>query len=342
MKSLVSTLLLAIVLALSFLIVFSTQDQRFNLPAQQPRSPDLQTDGSGRAYVSAGSQLYRLNSSLGLEEVRELRSEAVNISLSSDGRWLVVCLTDLSCEVYNANRNFSAGHVFRRENVITSTENIALFAAEDSFYVGSITTDNHNEAAQQQILLGQYRLSALNLGIAEVWNNYSITQFNFERNFYSGFIFGDSAYYFAIDSNPASFRGIRVMRVCHNSNFSALHELTIGCGGIAPTSNTRISGVSLVRDFAGLSGTTVVLSRSRPGNNQNYVCLYSLEAINDVMQRKYRSCSSAGNESAEEIALAWVDPDQRPLCSSFQVCMLDSLSFSPFLLHSKLESLRYT
>ena len=332
MESLVSTFLLAIVLALSLLTVFSTQDQRFNLPAQQsPRSPDLQTDGSGRAYVSSGSQLYRLNSSLGLEEARELRSEAVNISLSSDGRWLVVCLADLSCEVYNAN-NFSAGHVLRRENVITSTENIALFAAEDSFYIGSITTDNHNEAAQQQILLGQYRLSALNLGIAEVWNNYSITQFNFERNFYSGFIFGDSAYYFAIDSNPASFRGIRVMRVCHNSNFSALHELTIGCGGIAPTSNTRISGVSLVRDFAGLSGTTVVLSRSRPGNNQNYVCLYSLEAIDDVMQRKYCSCSSAGNESVEEIALAWVDPDQRPLCSSFQVyIILDS----PFLLHSK-------
>ena len=343
MENLVSTLLLAVVLALSLLTVFSTQDQRFNLPAQQPsRSPDLQTDGSGRAYVSAGSQLYRLNSSLGLEEARELRSEAVNISLSSDGRWLVVCLTDLSCEVYSAN-NFSAGHVFRRENAITSTENIALFVAENNFYVGSITTDNHNEAIQWQILLGQYGLSALNdRSIAEVQNNYSITQINFERNFYSGFVFGDSAYYFAIDSNPAAFRGIRVMRVCHNSNFSALHELTIGCGGIAPTSNTRISGVSLVRGFAGLSGTTVVLSRSRPGNNQNYVCLYSLEAIDDVMQRKYRSCSSAGNESAEEIALAWVDPNQRPLCSSFQVCMLDSLSFSPFLLHSKLESLRYT
>ena len=321
MENSVSTLLLAIVLALSLLTVFSTQDQRFNLPAQQPRSSDLQTDGSGRAYVSAGSQLYRLNSSLGLEEARELRNEAVNISLSSDGRWLVVCLTDLSCEVYNAN-NFSAGHVFRRENVITSIENIALFATGGSFYVGSITTDNG--VTQQQILLGQYGLSALNdRGMAtdhEAQNTYDITQADFERNFYSGFVFGDSAYYFAIDSNPASFRGIRVMRVCHNGNFSALHELTLGCGGVAPTSNTRISGVSLVQDFAGLSGTTVVFSRSRPGNNQNYVCLYSLEAIDDVMQRKYRSCSSAGNESAEEIALAWVDPDQRLPCSSFQVC----------------------
>ena len=312
------SLALLIVLALSLTAAYSTQDHRFNLPAQS-RSPDLQTDGSGQIYVSAGSQLYRLNSNLGLEVTRGLSNEAVNISLSSDGRWLVVCLTDLSCEVYNAN-NFSAGSVFRRENAITSTENIALFAAEDSFYVGSIATD-HGET-QQQMLLSQYGLSAgPNLGaVSEAVNNYSITQNNFERNFYSGFVMGESVYYFAIDSNPDSYRGIRVMRVCHNSNFSALHELTLGCGGIAPTSNTRISGVALVQNYAGLSGTTVVLSRSRPGNNQNYVCLYSLEAIDDLMQRKYRSCLSAVNESSEEIALAWVAPEQRQLCSSFQVC----------------------
>ena len=58
--------------------------------------------------MSAGSQLYRLSSSLGLEETGVLTSEAMNISLSNNGRWLVVCLTDLSCEVYNAT-NFSAG-----------------------------------------------------------------------------------------------------------------------------------------------------------------------------------------------------------------------------------------
>ena len=309
------SLLLATILVMSSTVA-SAQGQRFNLPAQS-RSPDLQTDGSGRVYVSAG----RLNSNLELEETIELSNDAANISLSSDGLWLVVCLTDLSCEVYNAN-NFSAGHVFRRENAITSTENIALFAAEDSFYVGSITTDPGG--AQRQMLLSQYGSISANAG-----NLYSITQTNFERNFYGGFVTRDSAYYFAIDSNPASFRGIRVMRVCHNSNFSALHELTLGCGGVAPTSNTRISGVSLVQDFAGLSGTTVVLSRSRPGNNQNYVCLYSLEAIDDVMQRKYSSCSSAVNESMEEIALAWMDSSSRPPCSSFQVCWTHSLPLCP-------------
>ena len=89
-------------------------------------------NGAGSVYTSAGSQLYRLNGNLRLEETRNLTSEAVNSSLSSDGRWLVVCLTDLSCEVYNAT-NFSAGHVFRRENATKSIMNLALFAAEDSF-----------------------------------------------------------------------------------------------------------------------------------------------------------------------------------------------------------------
>ena len=309
-----SLLLLAISLTLILTTVYA-HDQSFNLPATS-RSPDLQTDGSGRIYVSAGSQLYRLSSSLELEEIRILTSEAVNVSLSSDGRWLVVCLTDLSCEVYNAT-NFSAGHVFRQENATTSTENISLFAAENSFYIGSITTDN--EGTQQQILLSQYGFFGSKLDVTES-GTYSITQAGFERNFYSGFVVEDSAYYFAIDSNPPAFRGIRVMHVCHNSNFSALHELTLSCGGVAPTSNTRISGVSLVQDFAGRSGTTVVLSRSRPGNNQNYVCLYSLEAINDVMQRKYTSCSSAVDGSMEKIALVWVDPELHPLCSIFQVC----------------------
>ena len=315
MEGAVSSLLLVVSLTLSFTVA-STQDQRFDLPALS-RSPDLQSDGSGRVYVSAGSQLYRLNSILELEETRELSSEAVNISLSSDGRWLVVCLTDLSCEVYNAN-NFSAGHVFRQENATTSPENIALFTAEDSFYVGSVATDN-DETQHQKMLLSQFSFSSSKFGVAET-GAYPITQIDFERNFYSGFIVGDRAYYFAIDSSPAAFRGIRVMRVCHNSNFSALHELTLGCGGVAPTSNTRISGVSLVQDFAGRSGTTIVLSRSRPGNNQNFICLYSLEAIDDVMLRQYNTCSSAVNGSMEKIALAWVNPELYPLCSNFEVC----------------------
>ena len=277
-------------------------------------TPGLQTDRNGTIYLSSGSQLHRLNSNLELEETRNLTSEAVNITLSTDGRWLVVCLTDLSCEVYNAT-NLSAEPVFRRANVIRSPENVALFAAEDSFYVGSLSVNL--SGVQQQITLSQYGFTG---DVAET-GHYSITQDGFERNFYSGFVAGSNSYYFSIDSNPAAYRGIRVLRVCHNSNFSALYELTLGCGGVAPSSNTRISGVALVEDFAGVSGMTIVLTRSRPStsHSQNYVCLYSLERINDEMQRKYNSCSTATAGSMEQIALAWRNPTLHSPCSAFQV-----------------------
>ena len=316
MENSVSTLLLAIVLALSLLTVLSTQGQRFNLPAQQsPRSPDLQTDGSGRAYVSAGSQLYRLNSSLGLEEARELRSEAVNISLSSDGRWLVVCLTDLSCEVYNAN-NFSAGHVFRRENVIISVDNFALFAAEDSFYVGGIDTNGN----QDQIILRRYRFAGSQVDVEES-GSYVITRADFIRNFYGGFVRGSNAYYFVIDNNPSVVRSVRVMRVCHNSNFNALYELTLECG-ISPNSGSRIGGVSIAENFAGTTGATVILSRSQQqSTSQNFMCLFDLNMLDNIMDGKLYICNNmATGNNPEVIVLAWQMTETS--CNDFMVSII--------------------
>ena len=203
--------------------------QPFDFPSSPSRSPGLEVGENGKIYTAAGSRLYRLNSSLGLEETREMKSEAVNISLSSDGRWLVVCLTDFSCEVYNAN-NFSAGHVFTRENAVRSVMNLALFADEDSFYVGSI---NVNNGVQNEMTLSQFRFIA-NQGhnikmIMTASATYTITRRKFERNFYSGFVRGSYAYYIASDNNPRTgrVRSFKVMRVCHDSNFSALYELSL-------------------------------------------------------------------------------------------------------------------
>ena len=262
-------------------------------------------DEDGKIYTAAGSQLYRLNSDLVQEESWPLRTDAVNISLSSDGRWLVVCLTDLSCEVYNAN-NFSAGHVFRRENAVRSVMNLALFAAEDSFYVGSIT-ENIN-GAQNEITLSQYRFTASqNDMVASA--TYEIDRNGFERNFYSGFVRGSFAYYIASDNNPPTdnVRSFKVMRVCHNSNFGALYELSLTCRS-SPGTDVRVSGVSVVdEDFGGLAGPVVILSRNRPANSaQNHVCLYSLVDIDREMQEKYDSCSTATDDSSpEQIDLAW-------------------------------------
>ena len=304
-----------ILILLLIAAIASTGSQRFDFPSSPSRSPGLQVDEDGKIYSAAGTQLYRLNSNLVLEErKRDLSSEAVNISLSSDGRWLVVCLTDLSCEVYNAN-NFSAGHVFRRDNTIVSTGNIALFAAEDSFYVGGITVAGDRQSA---IVLGQYGgFSGNQASVAS--RSYSIDPaINFVRNFYgSGFIQGNDTYYFAVDSDPTNRRSLKVMRVCHNSDFGALYELALTCGGRTPVSSTRISGVSVVDSFAGMSGTIVVLSISRPlPSTTNLVCLYSLEAIDDRMLEKFDSCASDIIGSTQ-LALSW--RSQEPRCSGFSV-----------------------
>ena len=323
-------------LLVSMLVTFSSC-QQFNLPSSPSQSPRLQVDGAGSIYVSARSQLYRLNSNLEQEEIRGLASEAVNISLSTDGRWLVVCLTDLSCEVYNAT-NLSAEPVFRRENVTRSPENVALFAAEDSFYVGSISVDGLG--AQQQIILGQYGFAGSRNGTVES-GTYGISRSEFERNFYGGFVRGSNAYYFATDNRPlvGDVRSIKVMRVCHNSDFGALYELSLGCGGAAPSSDSRISGVSVVEGLAGMAGTTVILSRNRPGSSQNFVCLYSLQTIDNMMQAKFNTCSRAEVGTNEVIDLAWRNPSINVFCDAFQVnsynCTLPLLWFTQ--LHSLLK-----
>ena len=84
-----------------------------------------------------------------------------------------------------------------------------------------------------------------------------------------------------------------------------------------PVSNSRISGVSVVDNFAGMSGPTVVLSINRPlPSSQNVVCLYNLDAIDGRMQEKFDSCSRAVS-GIEQVELSW--RSQEPLCSGFSV-----------------------
>ena len=121
---------------------------------------------------------------------------------------------------------------------------------------------------------------------------------------------GTTPNYFATDNGePRELRSVKVMRVCHNSDFSALYELALGCGSRRLSSNARISGVSVV------DGMIVVLSINRPlPSTTNLVCLYNLEAIDNRMQEKFNSCTVS---SDEQIALSW--RNMKPLCSTFSV-----------------------
>ena len=287
--------------------------QRFELASssESPRLPRLQVDGAnGKIFASVGRQLYRLNMNLEQEEARSLTNESLNSSLSSDGRWLVVCLNDLSCEVYNTS-SFSAGPVFRRENVISLPLNMSLFAAEDSFYVG-----NFNMGQTDQMVLSQYTFTGTQSRLSASMT-YNINRADFQRSFFGGFVKGSNAYYFGIDNNPNALRSIRVLRVCHNSNFGALHELALRCGS-QPALTTRISGVVAVDNFAEVPETAVILSRSRPGGSQNSVCIFSLETIDRLIQEKYDSCSAANLISdTEQFSVAW--RNNEVFCRTFMV-----------------------
>ena len=279
------------------LLVVVSSSQRYELPASSSGSRGLRVDGAGRVYVSAGSWLYRLTSDLGLEERRNVTSDVANISLSTDGRWLVVCLTDLFCEVYNAT-NLTGQPVFRRQlDAFKSADNFALFAAEDSFYAGSIVVGQ-----SEDIVLGQYGFTGDRVGVEES-GLYDIDRSAFVRNMYGGFVRGDYAYYFAVDNEPGGIRNVRVMRVCHNTNFAAMYELQLPCSVRVPGPDTRIAGVSLVDNFGGLSGPIVVLTRNRPGTSQNYVCLYSLDEIDRIMEGYFNTCLAGGVEL--QIDLSW-------------------------------------
>jgi len=80
---------------ISLLIVAGgrTQQREFALP---DRPSDTKVDGGGRVFLAAGSQLFRLDSTLALQENVSLGSSVARVALSSDERRVVVCLGDLS------------------------------------------------------------------------------------------------------------------------------------------------------------------------------------------------------------------------------------------------------
>ena len=119
------------------------------------RPPTLQVDGEGRAFVAAGRQLLRLNSELVPEQNITLSAGTVNISLSSGGERLVVCLEDSSCAVYNAS-DLSAEPSLVQASALTDVVNrVALFTAGDSFYVGSYELLDRNAIPSGIIRLSQ-------------------------------------------------------------------------------------------------------------------------------------------------------------------------------------------
>ena len=264
----------------------------------------------------------RLDSNLVPQENLTLASEVqvVNISLSSDGSRLVVCLSDLSCAVYNAT-DFSTGPVFSRAGALVSLQEIALFATEDSFYVGSVGLEG--SVTDFNIVLGEYGL--MNSDSRTVM--YNNDRNGFERVFYGGFVRGGYAYYFVTDDvTPDINNGdaLRVMRVCDGTpQFSVLYETQLTCGGRTfDAAIDRSCGLSVMESFSTLNEPTVVVTRCRDGN-ANFVCLFTLSRIDNEMDRIYDECStSTTGINAFQVDVAWF-LNQRT-CSNFQVMLIQA------------------
>ena len=285
--------------------------------APSTTAPGLQVDSTGRVFVSAGNRLFRLSPDLVQEESISLSADVVDrgIALTSDGSKVVVCLTDLSCSVYNST-DLAAPSIMRtNNNTIASVGfGVALFTAGDTFYVGSIS----GIGAGATILLEQHgegfvRSSSSN----SASNSYTVAPFAtfnpFSRNFYSGFEKDGNTYVFAVDNNPSDNRRIIIMRVCHLSNcpggtgtcgITALYEAGFTCGTTGRL-NSRICSMSVVKDFDGQTGTTVVFSRCESFSSRNFICYVNLDTVDMEMNSKFTSCSNAQLGDPDEIDIAW-------------------------------------
>ena len=277
----------------------------------------MKVDGDGRIFLAAGNQLLRLDSTLALQENMTLGSSVLRVALSSDERRVVVCLSDLSCAVYNAS-DFGPGELLRRRmGASVSSDVVALFTArESSFYVGSVVG-----GASPSMNLGQYGFVEESFARS---TNYQIRRFGFMRTFFGGFVNGTNAYYFMADGNPSNVRGLRVLRACDIStcsspcSFDALYELRIDCGIGSLPATSFICGLSVLDSFAGSSDTTVVLARCNTGSSaRNRVCSFRLADIDREMDRKYTEC--AGGSGDIHVAWDFSGVVGRRSCAGFQV-----------------------
>ena len=294
-------------------LLVAAQQREFSLTAGPS---DMKVDGEGWIFLAAGNQLLRLDSTLALQENVTLDSSVLRVALSSDERRVVVCLSDMSCAVYNAS-DFGAGEQLRRTGASASPDVVALFTArENSFYVGSIII-----GASSTMNLRQYGFGDRDFVRS---TNYRVQRSNFMRTFFGGFVNGTNAYYFMADGNPRNVRGLRVLRACDTSTcsspcgFNGLYEVEIDCGTFSL--NSVICGLSVLDSFAGSSDTTVVLARCNAASMsaRNRVCSIRLADIDFEMDRKYTQCT---RDRTGEIVVAW-DSDssaERQCATDFRV-----------------------
>ncbi len=101
-------------------------------------------------------------------------------------------------------------------------------------------------------------------------------------------------------------------------SFSALYEEDFICGGsVSPSVNDRICGLSVMDNFAGSPGTSIIVSRCRgeSSTSRNLVCAMSLTDVDSNMDLRYSECA-AGNGN---IVVIWNRRHNNHCPGDFQV-----------------------
>ena len=297
------------------------QIRQFNVSGQS----DVVVSSTGQLFVGANiwqtGYLVKLNTTSAQQELLQFPggTSVLRLSLSSDESRLVACLSNRSCIEYDAN-NLAKGPVTVFNNILTGGINVSLVSAPvsgggNSFYVGS--------SNGTVILIGQYGLDGTAGNVSRTSGNlFSVTASSFTRNWYGGFVAGSYTYFVVLDlsTSPGSETGMRVLRVCDNSNeasVAAMVETELNCVGLGGKVDaaSRFAGASLVNAYP--SGTsfepTIVVAAVTPnsingGSSLSRVGTFSLSSIDSAIANASSRCLSG--------ALPWRSSPSSPSCYS--------------------------
>ena len=307
-----------------FCVAICTGQRQFSLLGQPN---EVVVSSTSNVYVStnvSGSgRVYRLNGSLVQQDVLQFPSgtSVLRIALSSDETRLIVCVSNNSCISYIAN-DLTKSSVSAFQNSLASKNNVALVNAPVigggySFYVGS--------SNGTVILIGQYGLDGAAGSVSRSSGNlFGVTAASFTRNWFGGFVAGSYTYFVVLDvsTSPISRPGVRVLRVCDNSNetsVAAMYEIELDCLTLAGNVNSyaRFAGASVVSypTFAGgLFEDRLVIGIVTPplggytASVRSRVCTYSLSQIDSMMDSANAQCSSG--------SLPWRSSSATSTCST--------------------------
>eukprot|EP00731_Ephydatia_muelleri_P030187 Em0021g710a len=311
-----------------FKIVCLTQSSQQLLrsftPAAEAEMKDLAISSDAKqlfasSSVSDRSAVYRLNSSFDTQEVLWISEglSVLGITLTLDASKLVVCLSDKSCTSYDASNLKDGSSTVFPIALAGNGSSVALVSAPvigggNSFYAAS-SNDTVN-------LIGQYGLDRTVRNVSRSSGGlFDVTAVSFARNWFGGFVAGSYVYFVVLDvsASPNSETGIRVLRVCDNSQetrVTSVSEIELDCLDLAGRVNgyARLVGASLVTypvngsesyETALLVGIVTPPLGGYSGMYSGRVCAFRLSQIDSMIDSV--SSSSPSNGTCFSGPLPW-------------------------------------